>query len=89
MTRQDNANGTSSSFVVSDDGLRRRVTENGATTLMVWDGTRLLQEKDSTTKAEVTRYLLQNDSYSGLRAQRQASATLDGTSVYDNELTSR
>ncbi len=33
----------------------------------------MLQEKDSITKAEVSRYLLQNDAYSGLRAQRLAS----------------
>ncbi len=53
--------------------MRHKREETGVSLLEVWDGTQLLQEKDSSTKAEVSRYLLQNDSYSGLRAQRLAS----------------
>ncbi len=51
-------------MVYSADGLRRMREETGVSLLEVWDGTQLLQEQDSSTKAEVARYLLQNDSYS-------------------------
>ena len=51
-------NGSLSTYVHSDDGLRRKREEGNQSLLQVWDGTQLLQEKNASTGTEVTRYLL-------------------------------
>jgi RHS repeat-associated protein len=65
--------GALSTYLYSADGLRRKREETDVSVLEVWDGMQLLQEKDANTGGETARYLLQNSSYSGLRAQKLSS----------------